>query len=148
MERRLLNFQADKIEMVLAAHRAPVRVWGGRMTARTVQFHLAPASTTKLAKIESLTDEIALALGVPHARLTRDEGTLSVEIARGDARFVALADLKMRLQDEENLRRAATTPGTAILGTDAEGVPLLLRLASPDVAHCLIAGTTGSGKTE
>jgi S-DNA-T family DNA segregation ATPase FtsK/SpoIIIE len=27
-------------------------------------------------------------------------------------------------------------------------VPLLLRLASPDVAHVLIAGTTGSGKTE
>jgi S-DNA-T family DNA segregation ATPase FtsK/SpoIIIE len=25
---------------------------------------------------------------------------------------------------------------------------LLLRLSSPDVAHCLIAGTTGSGKTE
>jgi S-DNA-T family DNA segregation ATPase FtsK/SpoIIIE len=38
--------------------------------------------------------------------------------------------------------------GTAILGIDNEGVPLLLRLASPDVAHCLIAGTTGSGKTE
>ncbi|MBI3912718.1 MAG: DNA translocase FtsK, partial [Chloroflexi bacterium] len=70
------------------------------------------------------------------------------EIARGDARFVAFADLKTRLQGEESLRRAATTPGTAILGMDAEGVPLLLRLASPDVVHCLIAGTTGSGKTE
>ncbi|MBI3740264.1 MAG: DNA translocase FtsK, partial [Chloroflexi bacterium] len=34
------------------------------------------------------------------------------------------------------------------LGLDAEGVPLLLRMSSPDVAHCLIAGTTGSGKTE
>jgi S-DNA-T family DNA segregation ATPase FtsK/SpoIIIE len=28
-----------------------------------------------------------------------------------------------------------------------EGTPLLIRLPSPDVAHILVAGTTGSGKT-
>jgi S-DNA-T family DNA segregation ATPase FtsK/SpoIIIE len=38
-------------------------------------------------------------------------------------------------------------PVTAVLGLDQEGVPLLLRLPSPNVAHVLIAGTTGSGKT-
>jgi S-DNA-T family DNA segregation ATPase FtsK/SpoIIIE len=36
---------------------------------------------------------------------------------------------------------------TAILGLDQAGLPLLLRLSSPEVAHVLIAGTTGSGKT-
>jgi S-DNA-T family DNA segregation ATPase FtsK/SpoIIIE len=36
---------------------------------------------------------------------------------------------------------------TAVLGLDQDGVPLLLRLPSPNVAHVLIAGTTGSGKT-
>jgi S-DNA-T family DNA segregation ATPase FtsK/SpoIIIE len=34
-----------------------------------------------------------------------------------------------------------------VLGLDPDGVPLLLRLPSPNVAHVLIAGTTGSGKT-
>ncbi|MBI3914375.1 MAG: DNA translocase FtsK [Chloroflexi bacterium] len=148
MERKILNFQADKIEMVFAAHKAPVRVWGGRMTARTVQFHISPATNTKLAKIESLTDEIALALGVSNARVTRNQGTLSVEIERADSKQVWLTDLKTRLGADEALRHALAQPGTTILGLDAEGVPLLLRLASPDVAHCLIAGTTGSGKTE
>jgi S-DNA-T family DNA segregation ATPase FtsK/SpoIIIE len=38
-------------------------------------------------------------------------------------------------------------PITAVLGLDHEGTPLLLRLPSPNVAHVLIAGTTGSGKT-
>jgi S-DNA-T family DNA segregation ATPase FtsK/SpoIIIE len=33
------------------------------------------------------------------------------------------------------------------LGVEANGAPLLLRLTAPDVAHVLIAGTTGSGKT-
>ena len=37
---------------------------------------------------------------------------------------------------------------TAALGIGEDGTPLLLHLPSPDVAHVLIAGTTGSGKTE
>ncbi|MEW5718510.1 MAG: FtsK/SpoIIIE domain-containing protein, partial [Chloroflexota bacterium] len=61
---------------------------------------------------------------------------------------VSLAELDARIQNDEHLRRIVTSAGTAILGLDSEGVPLLLRLSSPDVAHCLIAGTTGSGKTE
>lgn len=148
MEKRELDFQADKIEMVLTSHKAPARVWGGRMTARTIQFHLAPAANTRLSKLESLTEEVALALGTPTARLTRNNGTLSIEVPRRDARFVSLSELDAQLANDEHLRRALQSPGTAILGLDSEGVPLLLRLASPDVAHCLIAGTTGSGKTE
>jgi S-DNA-T family DNA segregation ATPase FtsK/SpoIIIE len=148
METQLLNFQADRIEMVLAAHKAHARVWGGRLTPRTIQFHLAPAPTTKLGKLEALTEEIALALGAPAARLTRTDGTLSLEVPRRDSRLVTLADLEARLQNDDALRRALACPGTAILGLDSEGVPLLIRLSSPDVAHCLIAGTTGSGKTE
>jgi S-DNA-T family DNA segregation ATPase FtsK/SpoIIIE len=148
MEKRELDFQADKIEMVLNSHKAPARVWGGRMTARTIQFHLAPAANTRLAKLESLTEEVALALGTPTARLTRNNGTLSIEVPRRDARFISLSELDAQLKSDEHLRRALDSPGTAILGLDGEGVPLLLRLASPDVAHCLIAGTTGSGKTE
>jgi S-DNA-T family DNA segregation ATPase FtsK/SpoIIIE len=148
MEKRTLNFQADKIEMVLAAHKAPTRVWGGRLTPRTVQFHLAPAATTKVSKLETLTEEVALALGTPSARITRENGTLSLEIPRADSRFVSLAELNQRLENDEGLKHALSIPGTAILGLDNEGVPLLLRLSSPDVAHCLIAGTTGSGKTE
>jgi S-DNA-T family DNA segregation ATPase FtsK/SpoIIIE len=38
-------------------------------------------------------------------------------------------------------------PCTAVLGLEEEGAPLLLRLGSPEVAHVLIAGTAGSGKT-
>lgn len=148
MDSQLLNLQADKIEMVLAAHRAQARVWGGRLTPRTIQFHLAPAATTKLAKLEALTEEIALALGASAARLTRSNGTLSVEVARPDSRFISLIDLNARLQRDERMRQALRLPAMAVLGIDSEGVPLLLRLSSPDVAHCLIAGTTGSGKTE
>jgi DNA segregation ATPase FtsK/SpoIIIE, S-DNA-T family len=144
----MLNLQSDKIETVLAAHKAPARVWGGSMTPRTIRFFLAPAATTKLSRLESLMEEIALALGTPTARLTRANGSLSLEIPRSDSRFVSLRELDANIQRDEHVRRAVACAGTAILGLDGEGVPLLLRLSSPEVAHCLIAGTTGSGKTE
>jgi DNA segregation ATPase FtsK/SpoIIIE, S-DNA-T family len=148
MEKYVLNSQADKIEMVLAAHKAPARVWGGRLTSRTIQFHLAPEASTKVHKLQSLTEEVALALGTPSARLTKSQGTLSLEIPRQTTAVVSLVELSKRLQTDSGLGRALAVAGTAILGLDTEGVPLLLRLSSPDVAHCLIAGTTGSGKTE
>jgi DNA segregation ATPase FtsK/SpoIIIE, S-DNA-T family len=148
MESQLLNSQADKIEMVLAAHHAHARVLGGRLTPRTIQFHLAPAMNTKLGRINGLTEEVALALGVPNSRLTRSSGMLSLEIKRNDSKFVSLVKLSRQLGADPHLSRAISVPGTAILGLDSEGIPLLLRLSSPEVAHCLIAGTTGSGKTQ
>lgn len=147
--RQLLNLHADKIEMVLVTHQAAARVWGGRLTPRTIQFHLAPAAKTNLAQIEALTEEIALALEAVSARLTQANGTLSLEVPRLDSlRFVSLVDLNLRLQRGDELRHITHSAGTAILGLDDEGVPLLLRLSSPNVARCLIAGATGSGKTE
>ncbi len=50
-------------------------------------------------------------------------------------------------QTETAQVRRPIPPVTAVLGVDQQGAPLLLRLPSPDVAHALIAGTTGSGKT-
>ena len=46
------------------------------------------------------------------------------------------------------IRELGTVPtGVAVLGLQADGVPLLARLASPEAAHILVAGTTGAGKT-
>src|SRR3990172_2487518 len=112
--------------MVLAAHKAPARVWGGRLPSRTIQFHLAPAASTKMHKLHALTEEVALALGAPSARLTRSQGMLSLEVPREDAQLVSLLDLARRLHADEGIRRALSAAGTAILGLYTEGVPLLL----------------------
>ncbi len=148
MDRRVLHYQADRIEMVLANHRAPARVTGGCVTPRTIQFHVALAPTTKVAQIEKLSQELALSLGAPSARITRSRGLLALEVPRPDAQPVHMLKLQERLEKEIALLRTLALPGTAALGVDSDGVPLLVRLASPDVAHLLIVGTTGSGKTE
>src|SRR5919202_4375010 len=67
---------------------------------------------------------------------------------REDFAQVNFLQLAQQMERDKDLHRALQVPGTALLGLDADGVPLLVRLASPEVTHILIAGTTGSGKTE
>ena len=139
-----LHFQADRIELVLAAHKLPARVTGGHVTPRLVRFHVATPLGIRLQKIQHLSEEIALSLGSPSCRIFRQNDQLQVEVPRPAPKPVLLVDLLHRLARAPH---PPVPPHTALLGLDQDGVPLLLRLPSPDVAHVLIAGTTGSGKT-
>src|SRR5512135_1363642 len=139
MQRQQLELQADRIEMVLRDYKAPARVTGGNVTPRWVQFLLQTAPGIKVNRVESLSREIALALGTPNARVTTQGGAVRVDVPRSDPQPVKLLPLMARLPQ--------IPFGAAVLGLADDGAPLLLRLPSPDVAHVLIAGTTGSGKT-
>jgi S-DNA-T family DNA segregation ATPase FtsK/SpoIIIE len=82
---------------------------------------------------------MALRLGAPDVRVSRQGPTIHIEVPRADGQSVRLTHLCRQLPDIPRQ--------SAILGMDEAGRPLLLRLSSPEVAHVLIAGTTGSGKT-
>ncbi|MCC6191606.1 MAG: DNA translocase FtsK [Anaerolineales bacterium] len=138
--RETLNFQADRIERVLASHRVPVRVHGGAVSPRWVRFLLTPALGARVASVRNLSEELALALGAEDVRVAREGESIAVEVPRADPEPVRLLALLGTL--------AATPPLTACLGLTNDGRPLLLRLPSPEVAHVLVAGATGSGKTE
>ena len=139
MRRIELDLQADCVEAVLASHHAPARVTGGIVTPRLIRFQLSPAPGVRVRRLMGLAEELAMALEAPACRITRNGGTLAVELPRPDPAPVSLLSL---------CRRLARIPScAAVLGLDEEGTPLLLALSSPDVAHVLIAGATGSGKT-
>ena len=141
MERQVLELQADRIELVLREYKAPARVTGGTVTPRWVQFLLATAPGIKVQRVEALSREIALALGAPSARVTTQGGAVRIEVPRLDPQPVKLLALWAGLP-------IGRLPfGTAVLGLAAEGAPLLVRLPAPELAHVLVAGTTGSGKT-
>jgi S-DNA-T family DNA segregation ATPase FtsK/SpoIIIE len=71
--------------------------------------------------------------------IDRDENGVVLAFANPEPKPVGLLDLL----DEVHAVPAAT----AALGLTDGGVPLLARLSAPDVAHILVAGTTGSGKS-
>lgn len=138
--RDLLNHQADRIERVLAAHRVAAKVHGGAVVSRWTRFFVQPEASARIATIRNLSEELAMALGVQDVRVARDGEVLAVEVAREEVEPVRLLALLEGLGQLPAL--------TACLGLDANGRPLLLRLASPETTHVLVAGTTGSGKTE
>ena len=60
--RKKLEFQADRIESVLALHKVQARVTGGTVTPRWVRFQVLPAVGAKISKIKNLSEELAAAL--------------------------------------------------------------------------------------
>jgi len=140
--RKKLEFQADRIEAVLSLHKVPARVTGGTVTPRWVRFQVLPAVGAKISKIKGLSEELAAALDARNCRVSRRGAAVAVEIPRDDPQPVRLLPLFRQLDDGGDV-----PPVTAILGLAEDGAPLLIRLPSPDVAHILVAGTTGSGKT-
>ena len=137
--KRTLELQADTIEAVLARHKVAGKVKGGVVTPRFVQFHVTTEMGAKVKQVTALAEEIAMALGKREARIYRKDGAINVEVPRVRADPVRLLPLCNRLRNVPAF--------TAVLGVEENGTPLLLRLNAPDVAHVLIVGTTGSGKT-
>jgi len=139
MQRQFLESQADRIDLTLASHNIHSRVVNATVTPRLIRYQLATRLDTRLSQVIRLSEELALSLRAPSCRVTRDRDAVTVEVPRDEPRSVALLDLCARL--------AYTPPCSPVLGLDGAGTPLLLSLPSPDVAHALICGTTGSGKS-
>ena len=140
MNRRMrLEYQADRIEATLASHKVRTRVAGGTVTPRFVRFDLLPEPGTRIQRIHQLAEELALSLNAPMCRVFRRGGRVQVEVPREDPREVRFLGVCAQLD--------RVPAATALLGLDEEAVPGLVRLPSPDVAHVLVAGNTGSGKT-
>ncbi|MSP12719.1 MAG: hypothetical protein EXR62_07140, partial [Chloroflexi bacterium] len=94
---RQLDAQADRIEAVLAAHKVTARVQGGVVTPRLVRFRLQAAVGTRLQKVQTLSEELACALGAPDCRVVRRGAFLDVEITRPRSADVSLIPLLARV---------------------------------------------------
>ena len=137
--RPYLDYQSDRVEAVLAAHRAPARVTGGTVGPRLIKLFLSPAPTTRFAAIRRLADDLALALHVPSLAVNRSQRGVTLAFPNPHPSSLPFLPL---------LQRAAPLPAASpLLGLTDDGLPLIARLPSPDVAHVLIVGTTGSGKS-
>lgn len=103
------------------------------------RFALKVPVGTKVSKIRKLTDDVALALGVPAVWITEPIApwTLGIDIPRRNREFVNFRDLA-----DADVSAAAVP---LYLGVDVVGEQLV-----PDLAkfpHLLVAGRTGSGKS-
>lgn len=143
IDRRLLEHQADRIEGVLAAHRITGRVWGGAVLPRFCRYQLTTPAGIRVDSVTRLAEEIALCLGVSSVRIWRENAAIQIEVPRPGTSTISVETVLANVPSEYLNKHGLM----AALGIDDNGRPLLIRIDSPDVAHILIAGTTGSGKT-
>lgn len=82
------------------------------------------------------------------ARFSNLENRPQLAVARARPAHVNFLALAQEMSADPQLHQALQVSGTAVLGVATDGVPLMIRLASPDVTHVLISGVKASGKTE
>ena len=105
------------------------------------ELELAPG--TKVGKVVSLSDDLAIALKAPSVRVVAPlpgKSSIGLEVPNTKRKLVMLREL---LETPDDIRKKMAIP--LLIGKDAAGNPLISDLAS--MPHLLIAGTTGSGKS-
>lgn len=98
---------------------------------------------TKMGKITGLSDDVALALAVPHVRIAPIDGkpqTLGFEVKNDKTEIVKFSDVFNSREYQ-----AHKSPVAFPLGKDISGKVVVGDIA--EMPHVLIAGTTGSGKS-
>lgn len=122
------------------------------ITAKVVQATKGPAVTryeiqtapgTKVSRVTSLADDIALSLACSEVRIEAPipgKAAIGIEVPNKSVSVVLLRDVV-----ESSEFRDASSVLTVGLGKDIAGKAIIANLA--DMPHLLIAGATGSGKS-
>jgi DNA segregation ATPase FtsK/SpoIIIE-like protein len=83
--RQMLERLADRIEATLAGHKISVRITGGQISPRWIQFQTLPALGTRITRLEAMVDVLAAAVDAEACHVTTQRGLVLIEIPRPDA---------------------------------------------------------------
>jgi S-DNA-T family DNA segregation ATPase FtsK/SpoIIIE len=134
---------ARKIEEALAQFNIPVQVKGCQRGPIITEYYIEPGPGVKVNRILSMCDDIAIALRAPSVRIVGPipgKGALAVEVPNPCPEIVRFRSLLAQTASQWQ-----SMPLPLLLGKDAAGRPIVESLAK--MPHCLVAGTTGSGKS-
>lgn len=107
------------------------------------RYEIQPAPGTKISRVTSLADDIALNLACSEVRIEAPipgKAAIGIEVPNQSVATVALRDVL-----DSQAYQEASSVLTVALGKDITGGAIIADLA--DMPHLLIAGATGSGKS-
>jgi S-DNA-T family DNA segregation ATPase FtsK/SpoIIIE len=134
---------AKVLEQTLGSFGVTVRVVDIERGPVITRYELEPAPGIRVQSINSLADDIALAMQASSVRIQAPipgKNRVGIEVPNGASAAVVLKDVLVQ-GDIRNARSKITLA----LGKDTAGKPIVADLA--EMPHLLVAGATGAGKS-
>ncbi len=140
---REVRRRAKLLEKTFASFGFNVKVVEIQTGPVVAQFEVELEAGLRLAKITSLSDDLAIALRVPSVRIVAPipgKNTVGIEVPNTHRQIVRLREVI-----EEANGRVEKMRIPIYLGKDVAGNPMIVDLST--LPHLLIAGRTGTGKS-
>ncbi|MBI5157181.1 MAG: DNA translocase FtsK 4TM domain-containing protein [Acidimicrobiia bacterium] len=141
--KKALDDTARELEEALNQHGVDARLTRIVPGPTVTRFEIELAPGVKVARITSLSHDIAYALATPDVRILAPipgKSAIGVEVPNRRRQLVTLGDILRSPEAKE-----ATHPLSVALGMDVSGRAHMLNLS--ELPHVLIAGATGAGKS-
>ncbi|HEY3943443.1 MAG TPA: DNA translocase FtsK [Acidimicrobiales bacterium] len=143
LDERQIDQAGRALVSALAAHGVETRLLGRTVGPTVTRFELELGAGVKVARVTSLSKDIAYAMASPDVRILAPipgMSAIGVEVPNRQRQLVSLGDIL----DSDEARRA-THPLDVGIGRDIAGRPVMVDLAQ--MPHMLISGATGAGKS-
>jgi S-DNA-T family DNA segregation ATPase FtsK/SpoIIIE len=134
---------AEKLQKTLADYGVKGHVQEIHPGPVVTMYEFVPAAGTKLSKISSLSNDLAMALAALKVRIVAPipgKSSVGIEVPNKKRATVYLKEILV----DEHVQKARSRL-TMGIGKDIAGAPVAVDLAK--MPHLLVAGTTGSGKS-
>ena len=144
-DQRQIDALGDDLVRALEAHGVETRLVGCRVGPTVTRYELELGPGVKVARVTSLSKDIAYAMASPDVRILAPipgKSAIGVEVPNRTRQLVSLRDI---LESNEAKPTATTHPLEVAMGRDIAGRAVMANLA--EMPHILISGSTGSGKS-
>jgi S-DNA-T family DNA segregation ATPase FtsK/SpoIIIE len=144
-DQRQIDALGDDLVRALEAHGVETRLVGCRVGPTVTRYELELGPGVKVARVTSLSKDIAYAMASPDVRILAPipgKSAIGVEVPNRTRQLVSLRDI---LDSPEAKKTTTTHPLEVAMGRDIAGRAVMANLA--EMPHILISGSTGSGKS-
>ncbi len=143
VDERAVEAAGEALVAALAAHGVDTRLVGRTVGPSVTRYELELGAGVKVARVTSLSKDIAYAMASPDVRILAPipgKSAIGVEVPNRNRQLVALGDILASPEAD-----GAVHPLEVALGRDIAGRAVMVNLA--EMPHVLVSGATGSGKS-
>jgi S-DNA-T family DNA segregation ATPase FtsK/SpoIIIE len=142
-DQRQVELAGEALVAALAAHGVETHLVGSTVGPSVTRFEIELGAGVKVARVTSLSKDIAYAMASPDVRILAPipgRSAIGVEVPNRNRQLVALGDILSSPEAKD-----AHHPLEVAMGRDIAGRAVLANLA--EMPHILISGATGAGKS-